>query len=204
MSAGGVSRRLRDSFCCISPERATQSMLPRRNRCALCRPSRPASTLRCCPGPDGPGNHSVSPPGFRILAATPAGQRCEVYFSVRARALRCFGNDEGPAGLRPAANTSSNAGNQCFTATPPGGVGRIGGVVRRWRCADLRLVAVIPWDKNLASARGIGAVLISRGPLCDPQTHGSPVTRVVWSAVFFIDSTRNPPLLAMRHSKSQR
>ncbi len=29
------------------------------------------------------------------------------------------------------------------------------------------------------------AVLISRGPSCDLQTHGSPVTRVVRSKVFF-------------------
>ena len=27
--------------------------------------------------------------------------------------------------------------------------------------------------------------LISRGPACDPQAHDSPVTCVVWSAVFF-------------------
>ncbi|QDV88115.1 hypothetical protein TBK1r_71470 [Stieleria magnilauensis] len=30
------------------------------------------------------------------------------------------GNDEGPEGLRPAANTSSNAGNQCSQRCPPG------------------------------------------------------------------------------------
>ncbi|QDV83221.1 O-antigen ligase family protein [Planctomycetes bacterium TBK1r] len=50
----------------------------------------------------------------------PTGQRCKAFFSGRARALRCFGNDEGPEGSRPAANTSSSAGNKCFTALPTG------------------------------------------------------------------------------------
>ena len=30
------------------------------------------------------------------------------------------------------------------------------------------------------------AVLISCGPLCDPQAHDSPVTRVVWSEGVFL------------------
>ena len=32
---------------------------------------------------------------------------------------------------------------------------------------------------------GAAVVLISRGLSCDPQVHDSPVTRVVWSKVFF-------------------
>ena len=32
---------------------------------------------------------------------------------------------------------------------------------------------------------GAAVVLISPGPSCAPQAHGSPVTCVVWSAVFF-------------------
>ncbi|WP_372898301.1 M20 family metallopeptidase [Stieleria sp.] len=55
-----------------------------------------------------------------VAVRNPAGQRCEASFSGRARALRYFGNDEGPEGLRPAANTSSNAANKCFTALPAG------------------------------------------------------------------------------------
>ncbi|QDV83087.1 hypothetical protein TBK1r_20220 [Stieleria magnilauensis] len=48
------------------------------------------------------------------------GNAVKHFVSGRARALRCFGNDEGPEGLRPAANTSSNAGNKSFTALPCG------------------------------------------------------------------------------------
>ena len=36
-----------------------------------------------------------------VAVRNPAGQRSEAFFSGRARALRYFGNDEGPEGLCP-------------------------------------------------------------------------------------------------------
>ena len=39
---------------------------------------------------------------------------------------------------------------------------------------------------------GAVAVVISRGPSCDPQAHDSPVTRVVWSEAVFLLLKTNP------------
>ncbi|QDV85650.1 hypothetical protein TBK1r_46650 [Stieleria magnilauensis] len=73
-----------------------------------------SSTPDVCPdSPDAPPCSAST-----VTRLTPRRPRCEAFFSGRARAHRCFGNDEGPEGLRPAANTSSNAGNKCFTALP--------------------------------------------------------------------------------------
>ena len=47
---------------------------------------------------------------------------------------------------------------------------------------------------------GTVAVLISRGPSCDSQAHDSPVTRVVWSAVFFFYWKTDPTERMMRRS----
>ncbi len=54
-------------ICCSSPRRATESMT-RRRLGAYC-VGLPGLRKRCIgsPGPDGPGNHSVSPLGFCIL-----------------------------------------------------------------------------------------------------------------------------------------
>ena len=100
------------------------------------------------PGPDGPGKHSISPLGLRVLEGRDVARSLTDAMSLLELA-----------------------------ATPFGGVVRNGGVVRRWRCADLRLLAVILWDKNIALAWRIGEMLIGRrkwrsgagGPFCQSR-----------------------------------
>ena len=107
-------------------------------RCGLA-PLRIVSAFQACaegvsePGPDGPGKHSISPLGLRVLEGRDVARSLTDAMSLLELA-----------------------------ATPFGVVVRNGGVVRRWRCADLRLLAVILWDKNIALAWRIGEMLIGR------------------------------------------
>ncbi|QDV87867.1 cellulose synthase subunit BcsC [Stieleria magnilauensis] len=75
--------------------------------------------MTCVRSNNRPNPPHVAPPrdtGTRWRA--PPGQRCDAFFSGRARALRCVGKDAEPAGSRPAANNLRNRGKKCFTALP--------------------------------------------------------------------------------------